>query len=129
MEVGVVGATDGGVKTARAFGRGDHVPQTDSCGQERREPRLIGEGRQIGPDHPADQRPEAVSRMGVILFGRKRGDPGEGAEDEQAGSTVDNSGKGLGAGGRRGVQFCILSLSGTVIGLPSGLDPSDMVNR
>ena len=50
----------------------------------------IGQGNEVDPDHPADQPPETVLRMAVVLARLQGGVARQATEDQQARSRVDD---------------------------------------
>ena len=93
-KVGGLGVADGLVQTAGPLGAGDDVPQADAGGLQGGEALGIGQGGEIAPHHPADQPPEQVSGVSVILLGSERGVAWQAAKDEDAGVRVDHRREG-----------------------------------
>ncbi|MNL47738.1 hypothetical protein D3C87_1705410 [compost metagenome] len=72
-QVGGLRRAYGGVQTAGSLRRGDDVPQPDAMRPQAIQPLLIGQGGQTLAQQAADQGPEAVARMGVVLGRLQRG--------------------------------------------------------
>ena len=81
----VRGLADRLVEAAGPCRRSDDVPQADMAVGEARQPRLIIQRTKLFAEHAAQQPPELIGRMRIILPGRKRRVAGQAAQNKQPG--------------------------------------------
>src|SRR3546814_9475549 len=72
----------------------DLGPEADTGGEQSLQPGLVGEEDEIGFDDGADQPPELVSRMSVILSARQRLRAGQTAQQQRPRPFVDDGREG-----------------------------------
>ena len=66
-QIVVLRVADGGIQAAAAACFGNHVPQTYAVLQQAVQPLRVGQGWQIKLQQAAQQRPELIAWVGVIL--------------------------------------------------------------
>src|SRR5262249_6955390 len=79
------------IEAAFAMACGEHVPDADAVRQHPFEPRVISELMQRRlPEHVAEQSPELIARMRVVLRGVQRRFTWKTAEDHRMGGRPDD---------------------------------------
>ncbi|MNT51601.1 hypothetical protein D3C72_1885730 [compost metagenome] len=89
-QVVVVTGADIAVQAARALRLRHHIPQAHAMRQQGRQTFLIGLALQIQAQHLAQQHPEPVLRMRIVLAVRQRFFAGQAAQYQQARIGVDD---------------------------------------
>ena len=97
-EVVEFGGADGGVQTAFALASGVHVPDAQTVRQRRRDALGVACRHQVLRPQRAQDFPELVLRVAIVLLGAQRGDAGETAEHQHAGVRIEHRGQALQAG-------------------------------